>query len=192
MPGTGVVAAARDGQRPMTSRRGLTLVEAMIATAIFALGMLGVYMMLVKSYELVKLCRHRDNARAVLMSYADQFQRLRTTQSDGSLGFLFQTATTPTSFGLSWTDASNTTVSNLTDTSDTAGLPIILGDTASSGIRARVFRQVQPVNASDGSLVSGSPTYTAAGYILQATFTVTYTIKNRPMSQSIVVARSYR
>lgn len=176
----------------MGSRRGLTLVEAMIATAVFALGMLGVYMMLVKSYELVKLCRHRDNARAVLMSYADQFQRLRTTQSDGSLGFLFQTATTPTSFGLSWTDASNTTVSNLTDTSDTAGLAITLGDNASSGIPARVFRQVQPVNSADGSLVSGSPTYTAAGYILQATFTVTYTIKNRPMSQSITVARSYR
>jgi len=182
-------SASRRGFR---SRKGMTLVEAMMATMVFTLGMLGVYMMLIKSYELVTFCRHRDNARAVLLSFADQFQRLRTTDSSGTLGFLFQTATTPTSFGLSWTDSNNVTVSNYTDTSDVAGLPVMLGDTASSGIRARVFRTVQPLQMSDGSTVTGSPTYTAAGYMLQATFTVTYTVKGRPFTQSLTVARSYR
>ncbi|MEI7552129.1 MAG: prepilin-type N-terminal cleavage/methylation domain-containing protein [Verrucomicrobiota bacterium] len=174
------------------SQQGMTLVEAMMATMVFTLGMLGVYMMLIKSYEMVALCRHRDNARAVLLSYCDQFQRLRTTDGSGTLGFMFQTASAPTSFGLSWTDAGNTTVSNYTDTSDTGGLAVTLGDSASSGIPARVFREVHPLLMTDGSIVNGSPSYTAAGYMLQATFTVTYQIKGRPLTQSLTVARSFR
>ena len=170
----------------------MTLVEAMMSTMIFTLGMLGVYMMLIKSYEMVALCRHRDNARAILLTYSDQFQRLKTTDSSGTLNFLFQTATTPTSFGLSWTDASNNTVSNYTNTSDTAGLPVMLGDVNSSGVPARVFRKVQPLLMTDGSVVNGAPTYTAAGYMLQGTFTVTYKIKGRDVSQSMTVARSFR
>ncbi|MDB6093432.1 MAG: hypothetical protein JWM32_994 [Verrucomicrobia bacterium] len=172
------------------SRKGLSMFEAMIAVLVFTMGMLGVYMMLIRSYEMVTLCRHRDNARAVLQSFGDQFQRLKTTDDAGNLGFIFQTAPTPTSFGLSWTDANNVTVSNLTTNTDTAGLPITLGDVASSAIPARVYRQVQPL-AADGSVVA-NPIRTAAGYMLQGTFTVTYQIKNKPVSQSIVVARSYR
>jgi Tfp pilus assembly protein PilV len=174
------------------SRKAMTLVEAMMSTMIFTMGMLGVYMMLIKSYEMVALCRHRDNARAILLTYSDQFQRLKTTDSSGTLNFLFQTATTPTSFGLSWTDASNTTVSNFTNTSDTAGLSVMLGDVNSSGVPARVFRKVQPLQMSDGSTINGSPTYTAAGYMMQATFTVMYKIKGRDVSQSMTVARSFR
>ncbi len=163
-----------------------------MATMIFTLGMLGVYMMLVKSYEMVTLCRHRDNARAVLLSYADQFQRLKTTDASNNLLFFFRTDPSPTSFGLSWTDAANVTVSNLTDTTDRAGLPITLGDTASSGTPARVFRSVMPINMADGTTLSGSPSYTAAGYMMQGTFTVTYQVKGRTLSQSITVARSFR
>ena len=180
------------GARGLRSCRGMTLVEAMMATMIFTLGMLGVYMMLVKSYEMVTLCRHRDNARAVLLSYADQFQRLKTTDASNNLLFFFRTDPSPTSFGLSWTDAANVTVSNLTDTTDRAGLPITLGDTASSGTPARVFRSVMPINMADGTTLSGSPSYTAAGYMMQGTFTVTYQVKGRTLSQSITVARSFR
>jgi len=44
----------------------------------------------------------------------------------------------------------------------------------------------------DGTTLSGSPSYTAAGYMMQGTFTVTYQVKGRTLSQSITVARSFR
>lgn len=173
------------------SKRAMTLAEAMMATFVFTLGMLGVYMMLVKSYQMVNLARHRDNARAVLLTYADQFLRLQTTDSNGNLIFFFQNASAPTSFGLSWTDSYNNTVSNTTNTADTAGLPITLGDSNSTAIPARVFRTVLPINMSTGTTQS-SPPLTAAGYMLQGTFTVTYTVNARVISQSITVARSFQ
>lgn len=173
------------------SRKGLTLVETMMATMVFTMGMLGVYMMLVKSYQLVTLCRHRDNARAILLSYGDKFQRLKTTDAADNLNFLFQTATTPTGFGLEWTDSNNHTVSNYTTITDTDGLEVMLGDPASSGVVAHLKRQVQPIQTSDGTPI-GAPVYTAAGYMLQGTFSISYEIKGRTLTQSITVARSFR
>lgn len=177
----------------MRSRKGLSVFEVMMAVIVFSLGMLGVYMMLVKSYELVTLCRHRDNARAVLLSYADQFQRLKTTDSSENLLFFFQTCATPTGFGLAWTDSNNNTTNVTTTTEDQAinGIKITLGDTASSSVLARVKRQVQPLNMSTGA-VTGGAVYTAAGYMLQGTFTITYKVKDRNITQSLTVARSFR
>ncbi len=172
------------------SQRAMTLAEVMMATFVFTLGMLGVYMMLVKSYQMVNLARHRDNARAVLLTYADQFQRLQTTDSSGNLIFFFQNASAPTSFGLSWTDSNNNTVSNTTNTADTIGLPITLGDSASTSVPAHVFRSVQPINMANGTTQSAA-TLTAAGYILQGTFSITYPINGRTVTQSITVARSF-
>jgi Tfp pilus assembly protein PilE len=179
------------GRLRFHSRRGMTLAEAMMATFVFTLGMLGVYMMLVKSYQLVNLARHRDNARAVLLTYADQFLRLQTTDSNGNLIFFFQNASAPTSFGLSWTDSNNNTVSNTTNTADTTGLPITLGDTGSTAIPANVFRTCLPINMATGTTQS-APTLAAAGYMLQGTFSITYNVNGRTISQSITVARSFQ
>ena len=98
-------------------QRGFTLVEVMIATMVFTMGILGVYAMMIKSYELVTLSRHRDNARAFLLSFSDQFLRLQTTDMVGGVPVLrplFATAGTGGD-GLSWTDtAGNVVTGNLT------------------------------------------------------------------------------
>jgi len=171
-------------------RRGFTLAEAMIATMVFALGVLGVYAMMIKSYELVALARHRDNGRAVLVSFADQFLRLQTTDMIPGSGIvtrgLFATTTTPTGVGLDWTDSNGTRI-----VGTAAGLTVALGDAESSAVPATVTRTVTNLNSPSGNPVSGV-TATAAGWMLQATFTIDYTIKGRPQTQSLTVARSVR
>ena len=171
------------------ARRGFTLVETMIATLVFAMGILGVYAMMIKSYELVTLSRHRDNSRALLLSFADQFLRLQTTDMiSGSVVTrdLFATTTTPTGVGLSWTDTAGNTVPGTT-----SGLPVVLGDSSSSMVPATITRSVTNIDSVSGDAVSGV-TATAAGWMLQATFTITYNIKGRPQTQSVIVARSVR
>jgi hypothetical protein len=162
----------------------------MIATLVFAMGILGVYAMMIKSYELVALARHRDNGRAVLMSFADQFLRLQTTDLVPGSGVitrgLFATTSTPTGVGLDWTDS---TGSRVVGTS--TGLTVALGDNGSSRVPAMVTRSVTNLNVPSGNPVAGV-TATAAGWMLQATFTINYSVKGRPQSQSLTVARSVR
>jgi prepilin-type N-terminal cleavage/methylation domain-containing protein len=171
-------------------RRGFTLVEAMIATLVFALGILGVYAMMIKSYELVALARHRDNGRAVLISFADQFLRLQTTDLVPGSGIvtrgLFATTSTPTGLGLNWTDSTGARV-----VGTSSGLTVALGDNSSSSVPATVTRSVTNLNVPSGNPATGV-TATAAGWMLQATFTINYSVKGRPQSQSLTVARSVR
>ncbi len=177
------------GRLRQRARRAFTLVEVMIATMVFTMGILGVYAMMIKSYELVTLARHRDNGRALLLSFADQFLRLQTTDLiSGSVVTrnMFVTNATPDGNGLSWTDTSGNV-----GTVDTAGLHVLLGESTSSRVPATVTRQVTNLDATTGDPVGGV-TATAAGWMLQGTFTITYAINGRIQSQSITVARSVR
>ena len=173
------------------AQRGFTLVETMIATMVFTMGILGVYGMMLKSYELVTLSRHRDNGRALLLSFADQFLRLQTTDLiAGSVVtrtlFADTNVSGPTGTGLSWTDTAGNTVNG-----GSSGLPVQLGETSSSRVPAVVMRTVSNLDSATGNTVSGA-TATAAGWMLQATFTITYSVKGRPQTQSLTVARSVR
>ena len=172
------------------AQRGFTLAETMIATTVFTMGILGVYAMMLKSYELVTLSRHRDNGRAILLSFADQFLRLQTTDLISGVVVtrtLFDTSvSTPTGTGMSWTDSNNTTTNGTG-----AGLNVMLGEAGSSRIPAVVKRTVTNLDSTTGAAVGGA-TATAAGWMLQGTFTITYRINGRPQSQSLTVARSVR
>ena len=171
------------------AQRGFTLVEVMIATMVFTMGILGVYAMMIKSYELVTLARHRDNSRALLLSFADQFLRFQTTDLiSGSIVTrpLFVTNTVPDAGGLNWTDTSGHV-----GTVDAQGLHVLLGESTSSQVPATVTRLVTNVDSTTGAIVPGA-TATAAGWMMQATFTINYSIKGRPQTQSIIVARSVR
>ena len=174
------------------TQRAFTLVEVMIATAVFTMGILGVYAMMIKSYELVTLARHRDNARAYLMSFSDQFLRLNTTDPNPTPGLppilrpLFDTSSTHPGDGLVWTDANNIQ-------SNGAGLPylqVTLGEAGSSQISAKVRHYVTYLDSSGRA--TGTNTAAAAGWILQGTFTIDYQIAGHPQQEKIIVARSVR
>jgi Tfp pilus assembly protein PilV len=170
-----------------------TLVEAMVSTVIFTMCMLGVYTIEMRSYNISSLTRYRDNARAILQSYADQFERLQTTDSNGFTVWLFnKTNGDYTGEGLLWDD--NTGTPQLSDEStsaaaatDAAGLNITLGNN-SSGIPATVTRLVESIDPSTGASTTGS--YTAAGYLLRGTFSITFVVAGSSYSQSLTVLRA--
>ncbi len=175
-------------RRHLKGQRGVTLVEAMVATAVFTMGILGVYGMLIYSYNLETLARHRDNARAVLLSFADKFERLQTTDPATSAlrNFFDATPTTPNGTGLSWTDNNGTVTAGTT-----AGITVTLGSSASSQVQAVVTELVDNLDPNTGAIQAHGPgTNAAAGRIIQATFTIKYTIKGITQSQSLAVTRA--
>ena len=177
-------------------QRGFTLVEVMIATMVFCMGILGVYAMMIKSYELVTLARHRDNARAFLLSFSDQFLRLQTTDQNPTPGQppilrpLFNTAGAG-SDGLVWTDTAGV---RHTPAAGDPYFVVMLGDsgdpTVGSQVRAQVSRAVTYVDTAGAPAGGAIPS--AAGWMLQGTFTIQYPISGKIQTQSITVARSVR
>lgn len=165
--------------------RGFTLVEAMVATFIFTLVMLGVYAALIKSQQLIALTRYQDNARAVLLSFADQFTRLQTTEDGTNLTRVLFTPTTAeqgTGTDLSWGS-----VNAQTSSTGTENLVINLGGTANAvpATVTRIVKQISPTTGADQT----SP-YTAAGYLLRGTFTISYSISGKSYNQSLTVVRA--
>jgi prepilin-type N-terminal cleavage/methylation domain-containing protein len=195
-----------EGDFPQRSRRrnrAFTLVEVMIATAVFTVGILGVYAMMIKSYQLVTMSRHRDNARAVLVSFADEFLRLQVSDSGTTRSLFVPSSETIT--GLKWTDPDGTVVNGDTYSAPTPpnpypGLPVWLGSTGTAGqgspIRAYVTREVRLLDAAglplDTSINDPSAVMVAAGYMLQATFVIRYTYNSQAQEQRLTVARSAR
>jgi prepilin-type N-terminal cleavage/methylation domain-containing protein len=169
--------------------RGFSLLEVLVAMSVFTVVAIGIYTTLIQSYELVGSARHRDNARAILESFGDQFLRLETTDIVGGVVVirpLFQVYTVPTGVGLTWTDlAGNTT------TGTAQGLPVTLGSAGNSTVAAMVTETVRDLDATTGMPLT-TTVYTAAGYMKMAQFTITYTLGNRVRTQTLTVARSVR
>jgi prepilin-type N-terminal cleavage/methylation domain-containing protein len=173
------------------SRRAFTLAEVMMATVVFTIGILGVYAMMLKSYELVTLARHRDNARAYLQSFSDEFLRLATTDSISGATITRHLFRTPDlsgtgGDGLHWTDSSGNSVSG----DDQTEVQVPLGDSQSSLVTGHVTRLVQYVDST--GTVSSTNVGTAAGWMLQGTFTIWYDVNGKRYTQSLTVARSVR
>ena len=183
--------------RPMRARcqRAFTLFEVMIATIVFTMGILGVYAMMIKSYEMVTVSRHRDNARAVLLTYVDQFLRLQIADGGVRRGIFVPHAAT--GMGLTWQDGHGSAPVLGNSYPAYPYMPVMLGDSGNSllgsQVQAHVYREVTLIDPANGTAVGGTdPTLTAAGYLLQGTFTIFYDISGRRHTQSITVLRSAR
>lgn len=178
--------------------QGFTLMEVVVAMGVFVMVTLGLYQMLFQSYEMVRSVRYRDDARAVLASISDQFLRLQTTDLINGVVvirplFLVRAADDLGS-GLKWYDPAN----NYAEVDGTtSGLTVTLGKLSGSTfvsgnpITATVTESVSDLNDADGT-VRTSPVYTAAGRMLQGTFTISYTLGKRVQTQTVTVARSVR
>ncbi len=188
-------ARAGGGSRLNRNRMlaAFTLVEAMVSTVIFTMCMLGVYTIELRAYHLASLTRYRDNARAVLQSYADQFERLQTTDTSGYTLWLFNTTGNAyTGEGLLWDDNSGTPQLSNESTAGSAatsasGLSITLGATSST-IPATVTRLVEQIGPTTGT--STTAAYTAAGYLLRGTFSINFTVSGSSYTQRLTVLRA--
>jgi prepilin-type N-terminal cleavage/methylation domain-containing protein len=199
----------RSAFRHSHSHGGFTLVEVMMAAVVFVMGAVGLYDILLKSYQLTALARYRDDARAVLRTFADQFERLGT--SDDTTNYrreLFVTSG-ETGRGLKYWDATQGTVYGLSNeasnaspfANDAAYLEVTLGG-AGSPIPARVTREVVAINPGPTTAATTPPTPPgsafpagidpnyAAGNLWLGTFTITYTVSNRLETQRLSVLRA--
>jgi hypothetical protein len=169
----------------------------MVATTLFAMGTLGLYQLLIYAYQLSALCRYRDEARGVIMSFADQFMRLQTTTTVNGTAYqryLFQTTTAPTGTGLVWGTTVNGGLSSQ-DSYDSAlptvqqsYLAVTLGGTTNP-VAGQVTRTAVALNPANGASAS-STTFTAAGYLLLGTFSISYSVFGKSYTQSVAIVRS--
>ena len=168
---------------------GFTLVEAIVATVVFSMVMLGVYGCIIKAYQLSQITRYNDQARAILLSYVDQFERLDTVTVTGSNVRPFFTPAPSTGVGVNWPALSNDDA-----TSGQAAYTVIgLGD---GTVSAHVTRAVYPLDASTGSLLATTTarsTYLKSpGYALMGIFTISYTLPSsgKTYSQRLSAVRA--
>ena len=158
--------------------------------SVFTIVAIGIYTTLIQSYQLVGSARLRDNARAILESFGDQFLRLETTDKVSGVIIIrpfFQIYPVPTGVGLSWTDQAGTTTTGIAQ-----GLLVKLVGAGGSTVDAYVTETVSDLYDSGPYIGMQRPStvYTAAGRMIEAQFTITYTLGNRVRTQTLTVARS--
>lgn len=114
---------------------GFTLVEVMLAACVLVGAGFGIYACLLKAYQVVAVGRYRDAARAVLQTYADQFERLQTADTSGTgtnsvacTRWFFKPTVRPTATGLLWdgtvaAGGLNMNLNKLCTEPDTPGAP---------------------------------------------------------------------
>jgi len=177
---------------PARRRRiaGFTLLEVMIVVALFTMLTLGVFSTLIKSYQIIALARSRDQARAVLRTYADQFMRLQTTEKVGASTYnrlLFMPTVGASGVGLRWGELSDR--NNSTTPVDVPSIAIVLGSGPQT-TPASLTRNVKSVNASTGVPYSSAQQMDAAGYLLTATFAIAYSHLSGTQVESLTVVRA--
>jgi prepilin-type N-terminal cleavage/methylation domain-containing protein len=198
--------------RSSRSRKGFTLAEVMIAAGIFVMAAFGLYTILIKAYELNTIARYHDDARAVLQTYADQFQRLQTAVEDPVSHSVYTrelfVPTDPTGKGLQYwysssTGALSVEASNATSFANNGSVQVTLGGSTNS-VLATVTRQVQSIDPGShaaGTHLSGHPNggenfslgtdpLYAAGKLLLGTFSITYQVSGRTVVQNLSILRA--
>jgi hypothetical protein len=194
------------------------LAEVAVASAVFVVAALGTFSIFLSAYRVAALARYRDQAQAVLRTFADQFERLQVTAPNPATGqtqirWFFQRCDPPgTGQGLKW-DKNNTglgvTSNTLCDdpggsapTTTGAYLSIVIGD-GPNAIPATVTRTVRsvycdpsvlnPHYAENGNFVpitQPDPISTAGMKLVYALFHIEYTVNQQLIKQDLEILRT--
>lgn len=177
------MSVGQSGRRPILGKKqqAFTLMEVLVGAAVMAMVMVGVLGSLSYSYKINYTIRCRDQARAILSSFTDQFIRYNvvnpTTLTNNEL---FSITSAPTGEHLSWKGK----------VGDASGLEVTLGDTSGAGgVVAIVKREVSHLNETSGAQDTDTST-TAAGFMLKGTFTIEYAVGGKNYKETFVVTKS--
>ena len=172
-------------------RSGMSLLEVMIATFVLFIIAAGILDVLLTANKLTLVTRHSDNARAMLVAFADQFARGNCVETTNPTQLLANsmwqpTGTTSNSYGtgegLTW----NTAVG------DANGLAVDLGSTASSTIEAKVYRKVSYIQNSYPFSTGNGVSCSTATDMLSGTFTIVFTVNGEQKVETMTVARLWK
>lgn len=160
-------------------RGGFSIPEVMIAMTVATIGLFALLNTSIYAYQINQKARLRDNARTVLRNFADQFQRLSYSTKDGIIRSMFTPTTAPTGLGLRW--------GKLCNEINWEGAPIACNvDIGPPGtpVMATVTREVTNVRVTDGG-ASVARDADAAGFMLKATFKISYPVGRETVVQSL-------
>jgi Tfp pilus assembly protein PilV len=169
----------------------------MVATVLLSLIAVSLLSVLVNAYRVGAKARYRDHARYVIKSFAEQFMTQVTTDSsqNGAIYTLFQpTVNTVTGAamakgtGMTWTN-SDGSPGILSGDPQQSYMTVMLADSTGNAIPAQLTRQVAYLYTSTGvtTLVNQN---SAAGTLLQGTFSITYSYLGVPQTDTIIAIRA--
>ncbi|HVN13920.1 MAG TPA: hypothetical protein VMT69_17650 [Kineosporiaceae bacterium] len=187
---------------------GFTLFEVFFAAFILCMMAVGVYAILLQAYQTSALARYRDDARAVLRTFADQFERLQTADPATNYRRAIFTTSDATGQGLRYWDSSvpSSPGNGLCDqasndpaiAAEGAYLLVNLGAPGSQ-VAAKVTRTVYAINPGPSAVGSVQPGGTfpqgtdpiyAAHNLWLGTFTITYPVD--PATGNPIQSRTMR
>ncbi len=145
------------------------------------LGFLGSVLV---AYRTEEEARRRDQVRAVLQSYADDFLCKNVRDSTGAIQGFFKVSAVPTGDGLEWING------DWVVSTGGSGLRLRLGGEtqAPEVVVTRMVREVQ-ATATLGTPVDALPVYASVGRELVGEFTGTYMVGRSPRSLTLRVVR---
>jgi hypothetical protein len=159
----------------------------MIAAVVLVITLLGFIGGVTEAYKMTAIARHRDQARALLQSWADEFLRdeLQTKDAAGviTVNGLFQTNYSAGPLGQGTYLVWNNIVGGA------GGLVVPLGGDPQSP-SVTVTRWVRDIDEVNGGVAIDHAINSAAGRLLIATFTAQYSVNNRQQTVSLTVARA--
>ena len=192
------------------------MAEVVVAATVFVVAALGTFSIFLQAYRVAALARYRDQAQAVLRTFADQFERLQVTSTNPVSGqsqirWFFQRCDPPgTGQGLKWDSTGLGLTSNtLCDdpgyaapTTTGTALNIFIGE-GPNAIPATVTRTVRsvycdqnPLNphfAENGNFVQitqPDPISTAGMKLVYALFHIEYTVNQQLVKQDLEILRT--
>lgn len=164
----------------------MTLVEVMVSAVVLAGVLLSTLTAVVQAYRMNEMARRRDQVRAILQSFSDDFLCGQVRDEDTKVIYpFFKVRVAATGEGLSWTDDSGTSYSG---TSGGLSVPLI-GTGAPTVVFTYWVRQV------DETEDTGTPDFSdvdksAVGREIVGVFTATYQAGGRAQTLSLSVVRA--
>jgi type II secretory pathway pseudopilin PulG len=171
----------------------------MVATVLLSLIIVSVLSALIGAYRVAAKARFNDHARYVIKSFSDQFLTQATTDINGNVLPMFQVTVDPNpgpdfghqcalGTGLAWTNYDPSIPNG--PTAGNYGYNVTLGDNTGAEVNAVVSRSVWYLYSSSGTETL-LPQNQSAGYLLEGTFTITFTLWGNTVTQSITNVRAY-
>lgn len=173
--------------RRISCSKGLTLIEVTIAVGLLSISLLGILGGLLYTYQTAAGVRYHDNAHVILKSLGDQFLVLPAQTTTGGFKPMWTNTTSSTGIGLTWEDSDGTTTTTVNGLA--GGLTIHLGTSSGNPIEAVITRDVRYLNGS-GQIVNTIAS-SSAGYLLLGEFTITYSYRDKPYSQTMSLVRAW-
>ena len=181
------------------NEKGFTLVEVMVAAVILVMTSAGIFSLLFKAYELSALARYRDDARAVLQTYAAQFEQMNPNYSSSTNTYTLGGTTMPGNGLQYWDNSSDLALSSLVYTPSSSPItvtntnPLYLGgNSISTALENSKLATVSYIVTPITQDANHTPlTFSTSNHqtLLQANFKIVYQVYGRSITQSLTVTR---